>query len=315
MKRGFTLIELLVVIAIIAILAAILFPVFAQAKAQAKAASALSNTKQLALACIMYENDVDDNFPLGTSWDAPATNPTGDELCFGGVVLGATCFNSWTWTTAPYVKNVGILGDPSGPANQSYFGLPLNVSAAFSPSFGFNYAFLSPINLSSPTISSVAATAADQPANTVMIASKWVQADTGATANVWFVGPIPGGMSQDAASESVECGSLQQNCFSDWGRGGGLNNPGVIDITTETEGAYTAGNAFRVAGNVTVGWVDGHAKRLGYNALAIGTNFNYSAASGAVGGNGNITVTHASQYLWTLTKDCSDFIYGPCFAP
>ena len=34
--RGFTLIELLVVIAIIAILAAILFPVFAQAREQAR---------------------------------------------------------------------------------------------------------------------------------------------------------------------------------------------------------------------------------------------------------------------------------------
>ena len=35
-QRGFTLIELLVVIAIIAILAAILFPVFAQAREQAR---------------------------------------------------------------------------------------------------------------------------------------------------------------------------------------------------------------------------------------------------------------------------------------
>ncbi|MBS1718378.1 MAG: prepilin-type N-terminal cleavage/methylation domain-containing protein [Armatimonadetes bacterium] len=63
LKRGFTLIELLVVIAIIAILAAILFPVFAQAKAQAKSATCLSNLKQIGLATRMYMNDWDDVYP------------------------------------------------------------------------------------------------------------------------------------------------------------------------------------------------------------------------------------------------------------
>ena len=52
--RAFTLIELLVVIAIIAILAAILFPVFAQAKMQAKKASVISDHKQISLAMLMY---------------------------------------------------------------------------------------------------------------------------------------------------------------------------------------------------------------------------------------------------------------------
>lgn len=60
MKKAFTLIELLVVIAIIAILAAILFPVFAQAKAAAKKASAISDAKQIVLGEILYTNDYDD---------------------------------------------------------------------------------------------------------------------------------------------------------------------------------------------------------------------------------------------------------------
>lgn len=62
-RKAFTLIELLVVIAIIAILAAILFPVFAQAKEAAKKTTCVSNTKQTALAAIMYAGDYDDVLP------------------------------------------------------------------------------------------------------------------------------------------------------------------------------------------------------------------------------------------------------------
>jgi prepilin-type N-terminal cleavage/methylation domain-containing protein/prepilin-type processing-associated H-X9-DG protein len=64
-KRGaFTLIELLVVIAIIAILAAILFPVFAQARAKARQATALSNLKQIGNAVLMYLQDYDETYPM-----------------------------------------------------------------------------------------------------------------------------------------------------------------------------------------------------------------------------------------------------------
>ena len=66
MKRhAFTLIELLVVIAIIAILAAILFPVFAQAREQARSTSCLSNMKQIGLSVKMYAQDYDEEFPDG----------------------------------------------------------------------------------------------------------------------------------------------------------------------------------------------------------------------------------------------------------
>ncbi len=62
-RKGFTLIELLVVIAIIAILAAILFPVFARARAKARATACLSNSKQLNLAGQMYASDYDGCMP------------------------------------------------------------------------------------------------------------------------------------------------------------------------------------------------------------------------------------------------------------
>jgi prepilin-type N-terminal cleavage/methylation domain-containing protein/prepilin-type processing-associated H-X9-DG protein len=72
---GFTLIELLVVIAIIAILASILFPVFARARAKARAASCLSNLKQMASAHLMYAQDYDETLISSSvyvnEWDDP----------------------------------------------------------------------------------------------------------------------------------------------------------------------------------------------------------------------------------------------------
>lgn len=88
--KGFTLIELLVVIAIIAILAAILFPVFAQAREQARKASCQSNLKQIATAFLMYKQDYDERFPFG-GW-MPNNDGTGE----------------WQNTIAPYVKNKGV---------------------------------------------------------------------------------------------------------------------------------------------------------------------------------------------------------------
>ncbi len=85
--RAFTLIELLVVIAIIAILAAILFPVFAQAREKARQATCLSNLKQVGLGVLMYTQDYDEAFPLGSY-----------------IFVGMTAAVSWQDLTDPYMK-------------------------------------------------------------------------------------------------------------------------------------------------------------------------------------------------------------------
>ncbi|HEY3781963.1 MAG TPA: prepilin-type N-terminal cleavage/methylation domain-containing protein [Fimbriimonadaceae bacterium] len=98
-NRAFTLIELLVVIAIIAILAAILFPVFAQAKAAAKAVAGLSNLKQLGLAQQMYYNDNDDTREGRQNVDPDP------GVC-----------ESWRQITYPYVKSTGLFNDQMNAA-------------------------------------------------------------------------------------------------------------------------------------------------------------------------------------------------------
>lgn len=108
--RGFTLIELLVVIAIIAILAAILFPVFAQAREQARKASCLNNTKQLGLGAMMYVQDYDETYPCN-SWDTPYI-PTTDTDSRSATYPSAMI---WMWRIMPYMKSRQILVCPSDP--------------------------------------------------------------------------------------------------------------------------------------------------------------------------------------------------------
>lgn len=122
-RSGFTLIELLVVIAIIAILAAILFPVFAKARAKARQASGASNQKQLALAFLSYTQDYDEKFPIivGTA----VVNGATYNSHWGADYQTATTGTSYTvpGLLQPYIKNAGILNDPSGPrgtANVDY---------------------------------------------------------------------------------------------------------------------------------------------------------------------------------------------------
>ncbi len=101
--KAFTLIELLVVIAIIAILAAILFPVFAQAKAAAKATVSLSNMKQIGTAQQLYEGDSDDVLPPR-------------RLC---LFTSPKTVYSWKQAMYPYMKNTDMFKDQVNNAAQA----------------------------------------------------------------------------------------------------------------------------------------------------------------------------------------------------
>ena len=117
-RRGFTLIELLVVIAIIAILAAILLPVFAQAREKARAASCLSNLKQIGLAEMMYGQDYDERLPAWNEYYALLTqnlpiptNVTPDD-------------SYWEGRLQPYVKSGHPDGDPAAINNTGVWHCP-----------------------------------------------------------------------------------------------------------------------------------------------------------------------------------------------
>jgi len=111
-RSGFTLIELLVVIAIIAILAAILFPVFAQAREQARKTVCISNMKQISLAMLMYVQDYDEKFGVERNYQDPNNpnpyNPPGP----GGY--------TWRWSLYPYLKNVQIWNCPDDSRNVNW---------------------------------------------------------------------------------------------------------------------------------------------------------------------------------------------------
>ena len=72
--RGFTLVELLVVIAIIGVLSAILLPAISKSRARAQGMFCLNNTRQLAVAWIMYADDHDGRlaYNLGLGSTPPA---------------------------------------------------------------------------------------------------------------------------------------------------------------------------------------------------------------------------------------------------
>jgi prepilin-type N-terminal cleavage/methylation domain-containing protein/prepilin-type processing-associated H-X9-DG protein len=256
-NRAFTLIELLVVIAIIAILAAILFPVFAQAKAAAKAAVGLSNIKQLDLATIMYSNDFD---------DARVPRVIQDQIINSlGVVTGVSDEHEWKELCAPYIKSTGLFSDPQNRANQipdyHSYGLarfndnvpswtPTNLPTNLQ--FAISYALMT-VQTSGPgqftgDNEATSMTSFNSPSTTGMITETHIpDADTGPFLS-WQ--PIePNNTMLTAPSEGFYEYNSVDTAYN------GLN--GLWSLGGDAYGDKAA----------NVGYLDGHAKRLSYDVM------------------------------------------------
>jgi prepilin-type N-terminal cleavage/methylation domain-containing protein len=287
MKKGFTLIELLVVIAIIAILAAILFPVFAQAKLAAKAISSLSNVKQISLAEIIYQNDNDDNFVLGGNWGSNDVDATNYGVGYQ--------YSPWTTALQAYQKNLPMdfspLATPTVPFNTTTTNSCAETRACTLrfPHYGFNITYLSPTPYDGVyQMGSLSSTTVQKPAEEVLLTEIWAEA-TNPNMSVVHLGNNGQGYVGYADAEVPDCGTVSNIfCLYGWG----INGYTDVGITSPAEGQYTGGIAFRASSQTPVAFTDGHVKKMGMGALAVGTNWQPSLPQNQIMNLQN------GKYLW-----------------
>jgi prepilin-type N-terminal cleavage/methylation domain-containing protein/prepilin-type processing-associated H-X9-DG protein len=292
MKRpssGFTLIELLVVIAIIAILAAILFPVFAQAREQARKTSCLSNEKQLGLGCLMYSQDYDEVLVMGWNGSAPGVLRDNGQQ-----------YRPWfPWTSAiqPYIKNLDVLLCPDNPWNSIITNGGLNTTARkqiYSP-YGYNYGYLADFAGTDPAgdgylWNPISQAGVNRAANTVMLVDgmgpDWADPAHG---TVWTqpIGPVV---------EPPDAGLSDHVFFGPgWGNQSDYTAtydfPGYGGVSFRHSGSGFKANTLP-DGGTNVCFCDGHAKFFKAGGLAAGTNY----APNQPGSN--VFQVNKSDYLW-----------------
>src|SRR5246500_3076810 len=136
-REGFTLIELLVVIAIIAILAAMLLPALAKAKQKAQGIQCLNNSRQFALAWLLYAGDANDILVANPS--SPGTNPP--AWLWGNMQNypdRANLLLIQNGLMFPFVKTVNIYKCPGNQTDEargismnSHMGRPISTSTSY----------------------------------------------------------------------------------------------------------------------------------------------------------------------------------------
>ena len=277
-SHAFTLIELLVVIAIIAILAAILFPVFAQAREQARKTSCLSNAKQLGLGVLMYVQDYDETLVPGWNDSSPTLRDNGSTY---------RTWSSWTKLIQPYVKNTNILLCPDQKDAGFIQSANKTARSEIYAGYGLNYGYLGTFGGGDPSGTGdyiwlpITLAAVNRPASEVMLAD--CQDPNWATADHAYVWGQPAG----AIVEPPDAWLSDHVFFSEgWGNQQYNGAPGD-QVTQQYEYPGYGGMDWRhnstgwqynvlPGGIANVTMVDGHSKAFKAGGLAAGTNFSPS---------------------------------------
>jgi len=267
--KAFTLIELLVVIAIIAILAAILFPVFAQAKLQAKKTADLSNTKQIGLGALMYSTDSDDYFPRNDYLTPDRQQWAGFSFreAEGPYIKNGIDYYTWvsvSGTIAEPLADAGIFERPTVPDNLRYdYGANQFIMPSSNTWNLWNYSGNPAYKDQTPTglptgvapVPSTSQTQLPGPSGTLMVVDQGVNTNTNFFAgseimqsgNWWWQG----------------CGAMIKGATIPpaWDSDGNSPTGDVFDCNLNGPGPFSSLPRFPYSGPSTnVVWADGHAK-------------------------------------------------------